>query len=332
MIRTKTDDLIPVFIVGCYRSGTSLMRLILSTHQKIYISQETNYIDRIWMRLDCYRKDSGEYDLQRLHEDVVAYLRAERWNPLPTLQELLEWVCLNGGGYHSIVTFYGIWGAVVEGRREIVYWGDNTPRYIHCMNLLKNLFPAARFIHMVRDPRDVVASAIKLPFGGKTALGIAYDWERAVLRGVLAESVWGADQVKRVRYESLVMDPKTTIADVCEFLGVDFSEKMLDFYSTEAAKALSTLKHHSRVIEPIFQGSVGRYKRELSKSEIEIIEGYLSESMVLLEYLDEVDYLKATSTRLRKAKKMWGLMGVECVKRTSALFKSELVRKLIRKK
>lgn len=200
------------------------------------------------------------------------------------------------------------------------------------MNLLRTLFPAARFIHMVRDPRDVVASALKLPLGGKTALGIAYDWERAVLRGILAETLWGGHRVKRVNYESLVVEPKMTISEICEFLGIDFSERMLDFHSTEAARALSTLKHHSRVIEPIFQGSVGRYKRELSRSMIRTLEGYLSETMSLLGYLDEASYLKATSTRLEKAKKFWGLMGVECLKRVSALFKDEVVNKLVRRK
>ncbi len=320
-----------VFIVGCYRSGTSLMRLILSSHPQIYVSQETNYIDRIWVRLPSYHEPSGQCDLVKLHGDVVALLEGERWDPLPRLDELLEWVKAYGADYPSIVTFYATWGARREGRGGLRYWGDNTPRYVHCLSLLKSLFPSARFIHMVRDPRDVVASALRLPLGGKTPLGIGYDWERAIASGLSAEMRWGPDQVKRVTYESLVKEPARTVEEICAFLGVESSEKMLDFHRTEAARNLSKLKHHTRVAEPIFTSSIGRYRRDLSRKTIRAIESYLCEPMRLLGYLEEEEYTRALEGRLTQGWRSWGLLGWESILRMLAFVKNEIaVRSLSR--
>lgn len=318
-----------VFIVGCYRSGTSLMRLILSSNPQIYVSHETNYIDRIWIRLASYYDHSGGCDLAKLHRDVVALLEGERWDPLPQLHELLEWVKTNGADYPSIVTFYATWGARREGRGPLLYWGDNTPRYVHCLSLLKSLFPNARFIHMVRDPRDVVASALRLSLGGKTPLGIGYDWERAIASGLSAEMTWGPDQVKRVTYESLVREPTRTVEEICGFLGVESSGKMFDFHTTEAARHLSKLKHHTRVAEPIFTSSLGRYRRDLSRRTIRTIEGYLCEPMRLLGYLEDEDYTRALERRVTQGWSSWGLLGWESVLRILAFAKNEIAVRLL---
>ncbi|MGQ9654423.1 MAG: sulfotransferase family protein [Thermodesulfobacteriota bacterium] len=321
-----------VFIVGCYRSGTSLMRLILSSNPQIYVSQETNYIDRIWVRLPSYQDPSGGCDLVKLHRDVVAFLEGERWDPLPQFSELLEWVKTNGADYPSIVSFYATWGARREGREELVYWGDNTPRYVHCLSLLKSLFPCAMFIHMVRDPRDVVASALRLPLGGKTPLGIGYDWERAIVSGLSAEVKWGPNQVKRVTYESLVKEPTRTVEEICAFLGVKSSEKMFDFHETEAARHLSKLKHHTRVAEPIFTSSLGRYRKDLSRKTISAIEGYLCEPMRLLGYLEDEQYTRALERRLTQGWGSWRLLGWESVLRMLALVKNDIAVWLLSRK
>jgi len=318
-----------VFIVGCYRSGTSIMRLMLSAHPRIYISQETNYIDRVGAILHCFGNLEERPNLLRLYGEIRSYLIGERWDPVPDFSELVEWTSSYGHSYSSVVTFYGTWGASREGRQELLYWGDNTPRYIHSMTFLKHLFPQARFIHMVRDPRDVVASASKLPLGGKTALGIAYDWERALLSGLAAEASWGAQGILRVKYEDLVTNPKETMERICEFLEVEFYPEMLSFHTTEAARELSKLKHHRRVSSPLDKKAVGRYKTELSPNVVQLIESYLSEPMRFMGYSPEFEYHRLLDLRLRTPISVWARLGWEALLRIFSIMKDGVAKRII---
>ena len=318
-----------VFIVGCYRSGTSVMRLMLSVHPRIYISRETNYIDRIGATLRSFGNLEERDNLLRLHREIGSYLLGERWDTLPDFSELVEWTRSYGHSYSSIVTFYGTWGAWREGREELLYWGDNTPRYVHSMSFLKHLFPQAKFIHMVRDPRDVVASASRLPLGGKTPLGIAYDWERALLSGLTAEASWGAQGILRVKYEDLVASPKETMKRICHFLEVEFHPEMLTFHDTEAAKELSRLRHHRRVSSPLDKKAVGRYKSDLSSHLVHLIESYLSEPMRFMGYLPESDYEKLLGLRLRRPISFWARLGWEALLRVLSLLKNGMAERIL---
>ncbi len=318
-----------VFIVGCYRSGTSVMRLILSVHPRIYISQETNYIDRIGAILNSFGNLEERANLLRLHREIRSYLVGERWDPLPNFWELVEWTRSYGHSYSSIVTFYGTWGAWREGREELLYWGDNTPRYIHSMTFLKHLFPQAKFIHMLRDPRDVVASASQLPLGGKSVLGIAYDWEKALLSGLAAEACWGAQGILRVRYEDLVANPKETMERICEFLEVEFYPGMLNFHMTEAARELSRLRHHRRVSSPLDKKAVGRYKTDLPPNAVLLIESYLSESMTFMGYLPDSDKERLLGLRLKRPAAFWARLGGEALLRILSSVKDIMAQRIL---
>lgn len=313
-----------VFVVGCYRSGTTVMRLMLSAHPKVYISMETNYIDRIGASLPSFGNLEEKANLMRLHEKITSYLLGERWNSVPDFSQLLTWTQVNGYSYKSIVSFYGTWGAWMEGREELLYWGDNTPRYIHSMSFLKALFPDAKFIHMVRDPRDVVASALRLPLGGKTPLGIAYDWERALLSGLAAESLWGSGVILRVKYEDLVTNPESILKRICNFLEISFTQEMLFFHRSEAAKELSRLRHHRRVSKPLDSESVGRYRRDLPPKVLQIVESYLSELMLFMSYSSETEYEKLLNLRLGRPHTLWMRLGWEALLRSLSVMKDRV--------
>lgn len=100
---------------------------------------------------------------------------------------------------------------------------DGTPEYSLHLPALRRLFPEARFIHLLRDPRDVVRSMLNFhaAFGRELVPGEEEAWNywlRTVRACVAAERGWGSGVVMRVRYRDLVEDSRATVGRILEFL------------------------------------------------------------------------------------------------------------------
>lgn len=100
---------------------------------------------------------------------------------------------------------------------EIV-WGDKTPAYMAEIPALAALYPRARFIHLVRDPRDCVRSTQNA--WGNSPLRTAQEWADRVRRCRQAGSALGRPRYHELRYEDLVTDVRAQLEAVFDFLGV----------------------------------------------------------------------------------------------------------------
>ena len=260
---------------------------MLSAHPSISISSEGAYIYHVRSKLYSYGDLSDSTNLEALHRDILPFLHDEKWLSPPAFEELLGWARKYGTGLRSIMTFYGTWEAQVVGKKELIWWGDNAPYHVHSVPYFHSLFPECKFILMIRDPRDVYTSIkfnYKDPYPLSDVMGL---WEKALLDGLLAELFLGCSRVKKVRYEDLVTRPTSQLREICEFLGVEYKEEMLSYYQSDPARALSQIKHHANVVEPVFPSSVGKYHQMLTKEEIHLINQRLSSPLKCLGYLSE---------------------------------------------
>jgi sulfotransferase family protein/uncharacterized protein DUF354 len=109
-------------------------------------------------------------------------------------------------------------------------YADKTPSYVLSLPALARLFPEARFIHIIRDGRDVALSYLDVPWGPSSLPEAALLWKRAVTRGRRAGSRLGQTRYHEIRYEELIDDPAATVATLCEFLELDFVPEMLQYF------------------------------------------------------------------------------------------------------
>jgi len=198
----------PIFLVGAERSGSTLLRLVLSHHSRIAWLNEFEYsVDMI---------DSPDHwpDADPYHE----WLRTHRIFQASGLR-------CEGDTYPEIVRGFLSQFAQRSGRPIV---GATVHRNF---DRLLRLWPDARFIHILRDPRDVARSCIGMGWAGNVYAG-ARLW-------IDAEQTWGrlidqADPSRRieVRYEDLVRDPDRALRPVCAFLGVDYEPGMLEIGAT----------------------------------------------------------------------------------------------------
>ena len=159
------------FIVGVNRSGTTLLRLMLDSHPQMTIPPETHFVPEM-IRL-ARRENTTRKRLVRAATDHP------RWGDFGLEEEVLlgrlqEVKPLNPAD--AIRVFYDLY-AEKEGKPR---WGDKTPRYMRAMPRIERALPEARFIHLIRDGRDVALSQAERAIDGEvpSITEVAERWRR----------------------------------------------------------------------------------------------------------------------------------------------------------
>jgi hypothetical protein len=213
----------PVFIVGLPRSGTKLLRDLLNGHPQVGIPEaETELLPDWALRwpsfgdLESHRCWLAFVDRVRASAYFV-YLEEERGVVLdPVAWRLMCPDMSLAGVFEGLCRLHG--GAPADG-----VWGDKSPGYLHHIRLLWTLYPQARVIHIVRDPRDQVQSAFKA--WNKDRIRAAARWADGIAAAETALAL-RPSQAHVLRYEDLVTDVEGSLREVCTFLGLEFEPEM----------------------------------------------------------------------------------------------------------
>jgi hypothetical protein len=224
-----------VFVVGCPRSGTTLLQRLLDAHPQLAVIDETRWIDH-WFAERKGVTPEG-FATRTLVSNLLEF---PRFAQLGLGREELE-ALVDGNGpvpYQAFVTaLFDLYGAS-RGKPLV---GDKTPRYVRSIPILHEFFPGARFVHLIRDGRGACLSVLHWQKAAKLAQTFptwteqpvataALWWEWQVRLGREAGSALGPDLYREVRYETLVSDPERACRELCRFLGLDYDEAMLRFH------------------------------------------------------------------------------------------------------
>jgi hypothetical protein len=161
-------------------------------------------------------------------------------------------------------------------------WSDKTPD----QNAVGawTMFPEARVVHIIRDPRDVVASRLETPMiDSEDVRAVARWWRRFNLENIEAGAAAGPRRYLRIRYEDLVRDPEATLHIVCAFLGEDFAPSMIAGRRGSAAVS-DVAWWQSRATEPIDSSRVGRHQDTLGRRDRAIVAATVHRDLPALGY------------------------------------------------
>ncbi|MEW5987746.1 MAG: sulfotransferase [Chloroflexota bacterium] len=284
----------PFFIVGHPRSGTTLLRFILSSHPRLYVPDETGFIPSL-LRRSSWKRDlqsSWKRDLQSSWKrdlqvgEVEAILREigrlnRHWAGLVEDAPAFYAALAEPDLAHVLDALY----RRQKGEQTAARWGDKTPTYVRHIPALSQLFPTAQFIHLIRDARDATLSAQKKWSGRRPYMDSYYllkQWARNVAAGRAAGHALGPTRYLEVFYEEMVQTPRPVIERICHFLGEDFQPVMLD----HARLARQTIGPggHVEVREPISTQSVGRWRTRLSPFDQKLADHLIGPLLASLGY------------------------------------------------
>jgi hypothetical protein len=250
----------PVFVLGCGRSGTSLFGALLRKYTKVNFGPETQFIVDIYRRLDTYGDLQRDANFRLLIADIARERCFERWQHRFGFQLDASRVAAEARER----TYAGVLTAIFEqfaAHHGMVRWGEKSPNYDRDLGVILELFPQARFIHIVRDGRDVALSTFKCFFGAKNAYKAALDWRREVSWVQQFQAVLPPHQFMEVRYEDLLRQPRATFARIIEFLRIsDPDGQLLDFIA-------------ERIKEDLRPETAGKWSREFTPGDCSVFEG-----------------------------------------------------------
>jgi hypothetical protein len=214
------------FVVGVGRSGTTLLRLMLDAHPQLTIPPETHFAPEL-IRAAAKRRASPE----GLTEIVVSQ---RQWGDFRLDESELRARFASLGRIQpaaALRTFYELYAERVGKPR----WGDKTPIYVEHMREISKALPEARFVHLIRDGRDVALSRIRRALDDPPPVDrIARNWSRRI--GAARKQARKLDHYLELRYEDLVTDTEPTLRRVCEFVGLDYDPAMLDYHRHAAER------------------------------------------------------------------------------------------------
>jgi hypothetical protein len=263
----------PFFIVGSARSGTTLLRLILNAHPEVAVPPESRFVVELW-------NGSERVDAEDFLTRLSAHKRFETWDiPLEAVREELG--SLAEVPYADAIRAAFRAYARLHGK---TIWGDKTPRYVENLDLLGRLFPEARFVHLIRDGRNVALSYAHVPFGPKTVGKAAHLWATRVRAGRETGPSLGADRYLEIRYEDLVEDAPGEVGDICDFLGLEFDPGMMDYTERARGSVLPRASmYNPRVTEPP-QRNVRTWETSMPPAQVEVFEAVAGDVLTLLGY------------------------------------------------
>jgi protein-tyrosine sulfotransferase len=257
----------PIVLGGCGRSGTTVLRMMLDSHRRICCGPESSLfrrraVDTRWLA-DRFGFDPAE--VRALFEAAASR---------PAFIEAFAALCMRMAG---------------KAR-----WAEKTPRNISRIDAIFRCFPEARFVHVLRDGRDVACSLRThprhkvvdgriVPTGvHRPIAGCARRWVRDIES---SRRWWGDPRFLTVRYEDLVLDPRPVLERVIALVGEDWDEAMLAHAAADSPfRDATRFAQNPEALGAVNTSSLGRWQRDLDARDRRIFKRIAGTLLVELGY------------------------------------------------
>ncbi|WNB16857.1 sulfotransferase family protein [Marivirga arenosa] len=273
-------DLTRFFILGNPRSGTSLFRLMLNMHPNIVVPPESGFLHWWSTKYNNWSQSDNTSRIDEYLEDLMSSKKFETWG---VDKKKLKYYLISNRpkNYLELTSLVYLF---YKGDERVKLVGDKNNYYVSHINDLLKIWPDAFFLHIVRDVRDVYSSYKDLnelqttsaykPELSTNPEDVVKEW-LANNENIESLSSSFPDRYYLIKYEDIISDPLKTLSALCDFLGIKFSDEMLNYHLKEGKKFIEpegTLDWKKKTRDKLDTNNIGRYKRSLSGSVINLIE------------------------------------------------------------
>lgn len=263
----------PIFIIGAPRSGTTFLTRLLNKFLDIHIARDGGTILRYKKLLPNYGDLSQPSNMQRLinnlFEDYFFNQRIlQRGFNVPKEDVIANF---KGNSFAELMDYLLTKLAKAKGKTR---WGNKRPSYSLQVNELSELFPSARFLHIIRDGRDVALSMRKATASPmeRNWYYSAKLWELHIMQARIQGQQLPAGRYKEIKYEDLMKEPVSLFQEIVRFMG-------------EPDENLERLKKFDKEIrEMIKPNNYDKWKRDLPEKAIRIVEQAVGPTLRELQY------------------------------------------------
>jgi LPS sulfotransferase NodH len=225
----------PVFVVGMWRSGTSLLYALLNQHPQIGLMYESDFplLSPLFL---VPRKSSSWIP------------KVDSWNGALTRHKIDSAAIPENtvglpNAFREVAQQYA-------RKKDATVWGCKSPNYYDCMNQLADWFPDAKFIVIWRDPADVcrsiVRAAKKSPWFARPGMDLRALLGCRCMKQEADQLVRRGAAIHQLQYDDLVREPVAALTAICDFIGVPYDPRMNSLEGADRS-AIYNGDHHSMV-------------------------------------------------------------------------------------
>lgn len=289
---TITPTAPALFVVGCERSGTTLLRTMLDMNPQLAMTPES-YFPVEWLRPHVRTAlERGGLDTDQLLQRLGEHGWFGRWQ-LPLADIKKQWQSAPPRDVPAALR--GVYQAYADHERKPRV-GDKTPAFVGHLPLLATAFGQARFVHIVRDGRAVAMSLIERQQPPNRLADAALYWSRQVT-SARATGATIPDRYQEIRYEDLLDDPQAALRRVCRFLDLTYTDTMLS-YQSRAAEVAATFDRpevQANLARPLTKGL--RDWQQLPEQDIALMDRIAGKALRAHGYPVETDHPRAIALR-----------------------------------
>lgn len=302
----------PVFVGGCPRSGTTLLRTMLNCHPDLAIPHETRFLIKGWERRRAFG-DLADAENRRSVGRWIAGRPKSRLKRLGVGED--ELITRLEAAPPTIGSVLGTCFLLYAERQGKVRWGDKRPSHAQHLDAIFAMFPDAQFVNVVRDPRATVASVRKIGwYGGDLVAGTDL-WERSIRAVDRWRPRLAPDQLFELQYEELVAEPRESLERVADFLGLarEHVDDMLLFH--EKSDVPKDRTFHPRVSTPVTTEAVRAWEDVLTAEEAAFVEHVLAAEMRRYGYPPSAGAARVPDEMLHRLRKLRRQRALERLRR-----------------
>jgi len=243
------------FILGCPRSGTTVVQQALNRHSRIAIPAETKFF---FSFLGHPLKNQVRH-IQRLNEDLNIQL------PTPAARIATE---DEGRAFYELMARQYVARSL---KKNIAYFGEKTPEHTGHLPRIRQMFPEAKIVVLYRDGRDVASSLSRMPWMTSSlyanfAVWLYYHW---IVQRVTQDD---ASHLYFARYEDIVADPRRELRGILRFLDLPYEPAVAEGQGNQEGIPVREFAWKKRALNKISTERIGVFRQELSLDQIEVLE------------------------------------------------------------
>ncbi len=290
-----------VFVVGCQRSGTTMLQRILDAHPQLAVAYDSLFIPRV-IKGEPIGCDPV------MDEQVLAMVRGHpRFDRLGLDEPAVERAADGAARYSDFVRLLYDELGRKHGKPLA---GEKSPGYCRHLPRLCALLPWVKIVHLIRDGRDVALSirdwgkgAAKLElWKDEPIAAAALWWKRDVKAGTQDGHALGADRYCEVRYEALVGETRQSVERLCAFLGLPFAESMLEYHKGKVREKAG-LRPKAAWLPPT--RGVRDWRTQMSDRDRQVFEAIAGEELAMLGYERSCDSIGAEAKQVAEQATAW---------------------------
>jgi hypothetical protein len=281
------------FVVGLTRSGTTLLRMMLDAHPELTIPPETHFVPEL---IKVARTESGTEAML----DTVTGNRT--WDDFgistEEMREQLDAVP-SGDAAGAVRAFFDAYAKLQNKPR----WGDKTPAYMLSVQRIGRTLAESRFIHLIRDGRDVALSQRARAINEQPPVSEqAARWIKRIHKSRDQAATLKGPRYVEARYEDLVRDPEATLRRICEFIDLPWDPGMLGYHERSAERLAEMagglraegthaeqepgyrIENHAPTTEPPDSSKLDKWKTEMAAEDVAAYERVAGDLLMELGY------------------------------------------------